>query len=127
MPLLVHDIPAATAVLYAVGASAFAAEALATHIGTAPEATSLRGRLRALRTSVTTVAFTRKQGSARTLDRGTKRILLLGVWAALAVEWVSAAALPGLRAGANTWPTLIAGALLAMSGIALRAGSVWTL
>ena len=80
-----------------------------------------------LRRSIDAALLARNVGDAPTQDRHTKRLLLGGMLAGLAVAWLIAKHAPALRAAANTWATLALGMAVALAGIGLRMWGVMTL
>ena len=122
MPLLIDHDPAAHAVLLGVAVATIGAEVGATYLGQARE-----GR-RDLWGSVTEgILLLRRRDEAASDDRWTKQVLIAGVIGGLLAAYLIAKDEPPLRAFANNWWTLAAGAVLALAGIALRAWAVWTL
>lgn len=60
-------------------------------------------------------------------DRGTKQVLVLAMVAGIFAAALIAEHWPGLRAGANTWRTLVIGTVILGIGVGLRVWAVWTL
>ena len=65
--------------------------------------------------------------TASTLDRGTKRVLVLVTLAGLFAGVLVARYVPALRTGANTWLTYALGLAVVAFGIVLRVSAVWSL
>lgn len=65
--------------------------------------------------------------TASTLDRGTKRVLVLATLAGLFAGVLVARYVPALRTGANTWLTYALGLAVVAFGIVLRVSAVWSL
>ena len=123
MPLLITRDEAARVLLFATAAGAVAAEVVATYRGQQQRGD---GRVRLLGSSLLQTTFLRSSGGTSE-DRGTKRFLVLCVLGGILAATYIARDFPSLRAGANAWPTLIVGIVLACLGIALRTWSVWSL
>jgi protein-S-isoprenylcysteine O-methyltransferase len=123
MPLLISQDDGARWLLYGTAIGAVAAETVATYLGQARAATGRRTRA-VWDSFVATTIGTSHGGEAS--DRGTKRILVwsavVGLGAAIAVANVTP-----LRAGANTWATLLVGIALAALGNMLRVWAVASL
>jgi protein-S-isoprenylcysteine O-methyltransferase Ste14 len=64
---------------------------------------------------------------AGSIDRGTKQVLILAMVAGVVAAALLAREGPALRAGANTWGTLALGACIVWLGIGLRVWAVWSL
>jgi protein-S-isoprenylcysteine O-methyltransferase Ste14 len=127
VPLLISDSDTARGLLYAAAAAALFGETIATYVGQArSEPASGRGRLRLLGDSLLQTTFFRSHGDT-TADRGTKQVLVLSVAAGIVAAVLIAMDVPSLRAGANTWTTLILGVALAAAGVALRIWAVASL
>lgn len=116
-----QDLLIVTAVLLTVG------EITATYIGNRVPGATGRRRLATLRQSADRVLLTRNIGDAPPQDRNTKRVLIGGMFAGLAVAWLIAAGAPALRAGANSRPALVLGMAIALAGIGVRGWGVATL
>lgn len=108
--------------LVGVVAAATAAEIAATYLGQARD-----GRRRIAQSVSEAVLLTRRRDGGQASDHGTKQILVAAVLLGLLAGWAIATGVPALRAYANTWWTLGAGATIALTGVALRSWSVWTL
>jgi len=121
MTLLIQHDRAAHDVLAGVAVVAVASELAATYFGQA------RGGERRFVGSVVEAMFLRKRGGAAAADRWTKQILVGSVLVGFVAAYAVAAREPALRAYANNWNTLVAGAVLALLGVALRSWAVWTL
>jgi protein-S-isoprenylcysteine O-methyltransferase Ste14 len=127
VPLLISEDEAARGLLYGAAAVALIGEVWATYLGHArSEGAEGAGRLRLLGDSLLQTTFLRSRGDTST-DRGTKRFLVLCVIVGIVAAVVVAKNFPSLRAGANVWPTLILGVVLALLGVALRVWAVWSL
>jgi protein-S-isoprenylcysteine O-methyltransferase Ste14 len=127
MPLLVESSNSAEALLVIAGLLVGVGEVAATYVGARAGAETGHGRLATLRQSLETGLLARNTGDAPTADRGTKWLLLGGMLGGLAIAWLIAARLPTLRAGANSWATLVVGMLVLVAGVGLRAWGVATL
>ena len=121
MPLLIQHNHAAHDLLVGIAVTAVACEIGATYFGQA------RSGQRRLGGSVAEALFLRKRGDATAADRWTKQILVAAVLGGFVAAWEVAAHQPRLRTYANDWNTLIAGAAVALGGVALRTWAVWTL
>jgi protein-S-isoprenylcysteine O-methyltransferase Ste14 len=110
--LLVSHDAGARAVIYLTVVAGVAAEVVATYRG--------RGRVRE--------AFAlRRRGGPAASDRGTKEVLILAVVAGIFAAALIARHEPALRAGANTWASLVLGACIIWLGVGLRVWAVWSL
>ncbi len=89
MSLLVQRDPVAETLLAVTVVLMVAGEVAATYVVTRADAED-SGRIARLRTSVDTVVFARYRGEGPSADRGTKRLLLGGMLAGLALAWVIA-------------------------------------
>jgi len=110
-----------TAVLFSV-----AAELAATYAGRLRDESA--GRFRLLGGSLREVLLLRRTGDVGGVaDRRAKRLVVAAVWTGLIVAFVLVKNAPALRAGADTWPTLLLGVAIACLGTVLRAWSILTL
>jgi protein-S-isoprenylcysteine O-methyltransferase len=125
VPLLISHDSAAQALLYGTAAVALLGEVAATYVGQLRSAPGT-GRLRLLGESVLQTTFLRSRGDT-SRDRGTKRFLVLCVVAGILAAVYITRDFPSLRAGANSWPTLVLGVVIAAFGVLLRVWSVWSL
>lgn len=124
MALFLQHQTAAQVILGMTAALAVAAESWATYAG--DESAGL-SRWRRGVDSVYATVVVKNRGEDSTSDAGTKRILIGGtVVGLLTMVWV-AQRFPGARVGANDWFGVLAGATLALMGIALRVWAVRTL
>jgi protein-S-isoprenylcysteine O-methyltransferase Ste14 len=124
-PLIDRDHLAAEVVVAAV-LFPIAAELFATYFGRLRDESS--GRMRLLRGSVEEVVLLRRPGDVGgAADRRAKRLVIAAVWFGLLAAYLIAKNVPALRAGADTWATLILGVTIACSGTVLRAWSILTL
>ena len=122
MPLLITRDEGARLLLYATAAAALAAEVVATYLGQQRSG----DRLRVFGGSLLDATLLRSRGDT-SADRGTKRFLVICVLAGVLSATYLAKDFPSLRAGANTWPTLILGIAIAVLGVSLRVWSVRSL
>ena len=110
MPLLVDQHAGDRTVIYGTLAAGILAELVATYLS--------RGSVRE--------AFAIGRGHSPA-DRGTKQVLILAMVAGVFGAALIAKSSPGLRAGANTWRTLVIGTGIVWAGIGLRVWAVWAL
>jgi protein-S-isoprenylcysteine O-methyltransferase len=80
-----------------------------------------RARL-AVRTLVE--ATTTRTAGRHESDRGTKRILVLGMVAGFAAAWLAARYVPGADLPGSDWVWVILGVLIMLAGFTLRVGSI---
>ena len=124
-PLIDRDHLAAEIVVAAV-LFPIAAELFATYAGRLRDESA--GALRLLRGSIQEVLLLRRPGDVGgAADRRAKRLVVVAVWSGLLVAYLIAKNVPALRAGADTWVTLILGVTIACLGTSLRAWSILTL
>lgn len=124
-PLIDRDSLAGEVVVAAV-LFPIAAELFATYVGRLRDESA--GPLRLLRGSVLEVLLLRRPGDVGgEADRGAKRLVVAAVWSGLLVAFLLAKNVPALRAGADTWTTLLLGVAIACLGTVLRAWSILTL
>jgi protein-S-isoprenylcysteine O-methyltransferase Ste14 len=126
MTLLIDRDPVARDILIAAVLVPIAAEVAATYLGRLRDEST--GRLRLLRGSLREVMLLRRPGDVGgEADRRAKRVVIASVWFGLVVAFVLAKNVPSLRAGADTWATLLLGVAIACAGTALRAWAILTL
>ena len=114
MPLLLHD-PVAHWLVIAAAAAVVAGEAVATALGHARD-----GRRRVFGSLADSLLLYRHgSGAAMRQDRGTRVIVALALYAAIAAA-LAAARIPRLRVYANNWWTLGLGLAIVLAGAALR-------
>jgi protein-S-isoprenylcysteine O-methyltransferase Ste14 len=126
MPPLIDRDPLARDVVIAAVLFAIAAEVFATYAGRLRDESA--GRLRLLRGSLLEVLMLRRPGDVGgDADRRAKRLVIAAVWFGLVAAFVLVKNVPALRAGADTWTTLLLGVAIACLGTILRAWSILTL
>ncbi|HEY8773511.1 MAG TPA: isoprenylcysteine carboxylmethyltransferase family protein [Gaiellaceae bacterium] len=124
-PLIDRDALARDVVIAAV-VFPIAAELFATYAGRLRDESA--GRLRLLRGSLLEVLLLRRPGDVGgDADRRAKRLVIAAVWFGLVLAFVLVKNVPALRAGADTWTTLLLGVAIACLGTILRAWSILTL
>jgi hypothetical protein len=126
MPPLIDRYPLAGDIVVAAVVFSIAAELFATYVGRLRDEST--GRLSLLRESLLEVLLLRRPGDVGgDADRRAKRLVIGAVWLGLIAAFVLAKNVPALRAGADTWTTLLLGVAIACSGTVLRAWSILTL
>jgi protein-S-isoprenylcysteine O-methyltransferase Ste14 len=125
--LFIQNDHAARDLLIATVALSVTAESWATYLGHAASDRSMSGRLRNGVEALFQVLVPSNRGHAPTVDRGTKRTLVLGTVAGGAVAVWIAYRFPRARWGANDWFGVAIGITIAVAGIAVRAWAVKTL
>lgn len=126
MPPLIDRDSLAGEVVVAAVLFPIAAELFATYAGRLRDESA--GRLRLLQGSLREVLLLRRGGDMGGIaDRRAKRLVVAAVWGGLVAAFVLAKNVPALRAGADTWTTLILGVVIACLGTVLRAWSILTL
>lgn len=127
MALFIEDDHAARTLVIATVALSVTAESWATYLGHAASDRSVAGRLRNGVESLFQALVPSNRGRAATVDRGTKRVLILGTVAGgVAALWI-ASRFSTARWGANDWFGVAVGVTIAVAGIAVRAWAVKTL
>ena len=114
MPQLLHD-PVAHWLIVAAAVAVVTGEAIATYLGHARE--GKRQVFGSLADSL--LLYTHGRGAAVRRDRGTRVIVALALYLAIAAA-LAAARVPGLRVDANNWWTLGLGLAIVFLGAALR-------
>jgi protein-S-isoprenylcysteine O-methyltransferase len=126
MPPLIDRDPLAAEIVVAAVLFPIAAELFATYVGRLRDESA--GPLRVLWGSIQEVLLLRRPGDVGgAADRRAKRLVVVAVWSGLLVAYLIAKNVPALRAGADTWATLILGVTIACLGTVLRAWSILTL
>jgi protein-S-isoprenylcysteine O-methyltransferase Ste14 len=126
MPPLIDRDPLAAEIVVAAVLFPIVAEFFATYVGRLRDEPG--GPLRLLRGSLQEVLLLRRPGDVGSAaDRRAKRLVLAAVWLGLLLAYLIAKNVPALRAGADTWATLILGVTIACLGTILRAWSILTL
>jgi protein-S-isoprenylcysteine O-methyltransferase Ste14 len=114
MPQLLHD-PVAHWLIVAAAVAVVTGEAVATYLGRTRE--GKRQVFGSLADSL--LLYTHGRGAAVRQDRGTRVIVALALYLAIAAA-LAAARVPGLRVDANNWWTLGLGLAIVFAGAALR-------
>jgi protein-S-isoprenylcysteine O-methyltransferase Ste14 len=121
MPLLLHD-PVAHWLVVAAAVATAVGEVVATWLGHARDGE--RNRLGSPADSL--LPHVHGRGGAMRQDRGTRLIVALALYLAIAAA-LAIANVPGLRLYANNWWTLGLGVAIVLTGIALRGWAILSL
>jgi len=121
MPLLLHD-PVAHWLVVAAAVATGVGEIGASYLGQARD--GVRRPLGSLADVL--LLYVRGRGAAMRQDRGTRLILALAIYLAIAAA-VAIVNVRSLRAYANNWWTLGFGVALVLAGVALRAWAIFSL
>jgi protein-S-isoprenylcysteine O-methyltransferase Ste14 len=121
MPLLLHD-PVAHWLVVATAVAVVVGEAVATYLGQARHGE--RRVLGSLADSL--LLYVPGRGAAMRQDRGTRLIVALALYVAIAAA-LAAARIPRLRVYANNWWTLGLGVAIVLAGAVLRDWAILSL
>jgi protein-S-isoprenylcysteine O-methyltransferase Ste14 len=122
MALLIQRDSLAYAVLVGLVIAAALSEVLATYIGQARD-----GQRRLMGVLGESLLLLRRSTNVASEDRWTKQFFVAVALVGLIGAYLLAAREPPLRAYADNWWTLGLGAIMTLSGIAIRSWAVWTL
>ncbi len=121
MPWLLHD-PVARWLVFGSATGMVVSEFVATYLGQARD-----GERRLLGSLAESLLLARRRDGTVVQDRWTLWIVVFASRVSLGAALAIAALVPGLRAFADNWWTLILGVAIAVAGVALRAWAIVTL